>query len=153
MWTPLKGTVKLVGWVNSHWCYTENALENISEPQWVKKQSMHFESCTGGEYRIFLFLWWKILLEEMLKLERTCRRRAGGRQTLKSSSGCLGNTPVGGGTPFAGRWRGFCLEPDHVWEVLPVKCGWSHSDLLGLKYNYPKLQTNTNLPISCFSRL
>lgn len=110
IWTLLKGTVKPIGWVNSHWHYTENALKNISEPQWVKKQFMHFESCFEREYDIFIFFGGKLMLKEMFQLEAG-RRRAGG------SFGCLGTAHLGDGSSFAGRQRGFCLE-------LSQRCSW-----------------------------
>lgn len=52
----------------------------MSELQWVKNQSIRFESRSEGGHDIFVFFWWKIILEEMLKPEKPVRgKQAAGR--------------------------------------------------------------------------
>lgn len=139
VWTLLKGAVKLLGWVNSYWHHTENALENVSEPQWVKKQFTCFKNCIEGQYAIFMLFQWNLRLKEMFQPEA-------GRWKLWVS-----------GHSFSWWWELFCwqlkgLLPWTVPEVLLVHCGWSQSGLRGLKCNCSKLQSNKKLSFNSFIR-
>lgn len=106
VWTLPKGIVKLIGWVNSHWHHTEMLWKTFQSPNELKSNS-HISKAALKRNMIFLCSSSDIL----------CLKRCFNLKQAGGSFGCLGTASLGGGSSFAGSWRGCSLE-------LSQRCSW-----------------------------